>query len=94
VLTSQDERAFACFLDDLFLLDDAKNSHLISATTPLNYLDAISAPKLDPKSMGQKVMEKSQSTFSSIDSLDESTEAEEDDQDMMEEGLKRNIAVN
>ena len=38
------------------LADDAKGHGLVAALTPGQYLDAISAPRVDPTDLGKKVV--------------------------------------
>ena len=53
----QDTQSFAVFEDRLILSDEAKKStQLVSSLTVQQYLDAISAPRVDPTFQGRKIM--------------------------------------
>ena len=53
----QDSQSFTVFEDKLVLSDEAKKSNrLVSSLTAQQYLDAISAPRVDPTYQGRKIM--------------------------------------
>ena len=62
----------------------------MSALSPQQYLDAISAPKVDPVALGRKVL-RSKGSTPAEDSFDESTDEEDEEEVMAEEGVRREM---
>lgn len=54
--TAQDGRSYNVYAEGLFLGDKLKSTRLLSAMSSRQYIDAISAPKLDPTAQGRRVM--------------------------------------
>lgn len=75
------------------LPDNIERPQLVSAMTPRQYLDAISAPRVDPTAIGEKVLWAKRETPIADESFDESTDAEEHEEDEMntEVAVQRNI---
>lgn len=61
--------------------------------SPSNYLEAISAPKIDDKVLGEKLTQQHKAKVA--DDWDEMTDSEESEVEIMqEEGLRRQVTVN
>ena len=54
--TPEDARAFETYEDELILDKEFQGTQLVSAMTKQQYLDALSAPRVDPTKQGKKVM--------------------------------------
>ena len=52
----KDYASYQTYQEGFFLNKEAQGNTLISAMTPLQYLDAISCPRVDPSNMGKKIM--------------------------------------
>ena len=75
----------------MFHPDTANAPELISTMTNEQYLDAISAPRIDPTSLGRKVM-MTKPTEDRETSTDEDSDEEEEDESEEDEGGEDEVA--
>ena len=75
------------------LNENAHGHPLVSAMSRQQYLEAISAPRVDPTAIGEKVLRLKRQTPIAEDSFDESTDAEDDEEVMAEVGVQEQMAA-
>ena len=87
----KDNRAFAVYSNKLVLKDNALGHPLASAILRQQYLEAISAPRVDPTAIGEKVLKVKRETPVADEGYEESTDAEEEEEVMAEVAVQENM---